>query len=132
MHEHLIEKALLDEEWERNGRIYHDMYDLEVQETPWKRRTNVNSCPTQIVPVPFIEDPMGIKAPSIAKSHPQRSTLSPTENVLDITTEFGLQNVERRWKHISQRLWYFKDLEMVIYQIEGYKDISFCKKTIIT
>ncbi|GKA31519.1 hypothetical protein Tco_0717824 [Tanacetum coccineum] len=52
----------VDEERARNGSIYQDWYDLEVQEpkTPRKRRTNVNSCPTQIVLVPFTEDAMGI------------------------------------------------------------------------
>ncbi|GKE86193.1 hypothetical protein Tco_1559935 [Tanacetum coccineum] len=60
--EHLTAKAMLDEERVRNGRIYHDWYDLEAQEpnTRWKRRTNVNSCPTQIIPVPFTETAMGI------------------------------------------------------------------------
>ncbi|GKE28522.1 hypothetical protein Tco_1443906 [Tanacetum coccineum] len=52
----------VDEEWARNGSIYLDWYDLEAQEpkTPQKRRTNVNSCPTQIVPIPFIKDAIGI------------------------------------------------------------------------
>ncbi|GJV78290.1 hypothetical protein Tco_1509874 [Tanacetum coccineum] len=69
--------------------------------------TNVNSCPTQIVPVQFTEDAMGImgmlnsmlndvtEAPSTTKSHPQRSTMSPTENVPDITTE---DRVYEMWK----------------------------------
>nr|GEY31599.1 hypothetical protein [Tanacetum cinerariifolium] len=62
MQEHLTVEALLDEEQARNGRIYQDWYDLEAQEpkTPQKRRKNVNSCPTQIVPVLFTEDAMGI------------------------------------------------------------------------
>nr|GEW63693.1 transposase, MuDR, MULE transposase domain protein [Tanacetum cinerariifolium] len=152
-------EALLDEERSRNGRIYHDWYDLEAQETPRNRRTNVNSCPTQIVHVPFTENAMGIsewagtaewrkysyitmnnwtaqhedstnnnydpsqpstshgymfhqlkevmvgmlnsmlndktEAPSTAKSHPQRSTMSPTENVPDKTTE---DRVCEMWK----------------------------------
>ncbi|GJT03621.1 hypothetical protein Tco_0838083 [Tanacetum coccineum] len=87
--EHLTAEAMLDEERATNGRIYQDWYDLEAQEpnTHRKRRTNVNSCPTQIIPVPFTEAAMGIKAPSIAKSHPQRSTMSPIENVPNRTTE---------------------------------------------
>ncbi|GJZ06366.1 transposase, MuDR, MULE transposase domain protein [Tanacetum coccineum] len=56
--EHLTGEALLDEERARNGRIYQDWYDLP--KTPRKRRTNVNSCPPQIVPSPFTEDAMGI------------------------------------------------------------------------
>nr|GEY83215.1 hypothetical protein [Tanacetum cinerariifolium] len=60
--EHLTAEALLDEEQARNGRIYQDWYDLEAQEPkiPWQQRTNVNSCPTQIVLVPFTEDAMRI------------------------------------------------------------------------
>ncbi|GJS28098.1 hypothetical protein Tco_0488718 [Tanacetum coccineum] len=46
--EHLTAEALLDEERARNPK------------TPQKRRTNVNSCPTQILPVQFTEDAMGI------------------------------------------------------------------------
>nr|GFA11121.1 hypothetical protein [Tanacetum cinerariifolium] len=55
-------EALLDEERAKNGRIYQEWYDLEAQEPKilWKRRTNVNSCPTQIVPVAFTEYAMGI------------------------------------------------------------------------
>ncbi|GJY30144.1 hypothetical protein Tco_0413639 [Tanacetum coccineum] len=60
--EPLIREALLDEERARNGRIYQDYGDL-VQEEPKtsrKRRSNVNSCPLQILPVPVTKNFMGL------------------------------------------------------------------------
>ncbi|GKC45902.1 hypothetical protein Tco_1063624, partial [Tanacetum coccineum] len=63
MQENLTREALLDEERARNGRIYQDWYDLEAQairSINYSTRTNVNSCPTQIVPVPFNEDAIGV------------------------------------------------------------------------
>nr|GEW37030.1 reverse transcriptase domain-containing protein [Tanacetum cinerariifolium] len=127
--EPLTREALLDEERLRNGMIYQDWDDLvqEVLKTSRKRRSNVNSCPPQILPIPLTENFIGLRewdgpaewmqysynpmnnfmptagyssnntlnsmlndvteAPSTVNTHPHKSTMSPTLNVPDKTSE---------------------------------------------
>nr|GEW29029.1 hypothetical protein [Tanacetum cinerariifolium] len=61
-HEELTGEGLLDDERARNGRIYQDWDDLVAPEPKIsrKRRSNINSCPPQIVPVPHTRDARGI------------------------------------------------------------------------
>ncbi|GJS72247.1 hypothetical protein Tco_0705088, partial [Tanacetum coccineum] len=59
--EPLTREALLDEERLRDGRIYQDWDDLVQEETSRKQRSNVNSCPPQILPVPLTEKFMGLR-----------------------------------------------------------------------